>query len=68
MESIYCIRGATTVASDFPNDVDEAVRELLECDGPAFLDVATDPGENVFPMVPAGASLDSIITGKEMSF
>lgn len=48
--------------------LDEAVRELLECDGPAFLDVATDPGENVFPMVPAGASLDSIITGKEMSF
>lgn len=30
MESIYCIRGATTVASDFPNDVDEAVRELME--------------------------------------
>ncbi len=44
--------------------LDDAVRELLEYDGPAFLDVATDPGENVFPMVPAGSSLDGIITGK----
>ena len=30
MESIYALRGATTVDSDFPNDVDEAVRELME--------------------------------------
>ncbi len=30
MESIYALRGATTVSSDFPNDVDEAVRELME--------------------------------------
>ena len=30
MESLYCIRGATTVASDFPNDIDEAVKELME--------------------------------------
>lgn len=44
------------------NGLDDAVRELLEYDGPAFLDVATDPGENVFPMVPAGASLDDILT------
>ena len=61
----YGIRAARVTERD---RLDEAVRELLECDGPAFLDVATDPGENVFPMVPAGASLDSIITGKEMSF
>lgn len=43
--------------------LDEAVLDLLEYDGPAFLDVATDPEENVFPMVPSGASLDSIMTG-----
>ena len=42
----------------------DAVRELLEYSGPAFLDVAVDPGENVFPMVPAGAGLDNIMTGK----
>ena len=43
--------------------LDSAVRELLEYEGPAFLDVAVDPGENVFPMVPAGAGLDGIMTG-----
>ena len=43
--------------------LDSAVRELLEYEGPAFLDVAVDPGENVFPMVPAGAGLDDIMTG-----
>ena len=31
-------------------------------DGPE-MDVAVDPGENVFPMVPAGAGLDGIMTG-----
>ena len=30
MESIYCIRGATTISSDFPNEVDESVKELME--------------------------------------
>lgn len=30
MESIYCIRGATTISSDFPNEVDESVKELMD--------------------------------------
>ncbi len=30
MESIYCIRGATTTESDFPSEVDDAVRELMD--------------------------------------
>lgn len=44
-----------------PSELDRAVKELLEYDGPAFLEVDTDPGENVFPMVPAGATLDTIM-------
>ena len=30
MEGIYGIRGATTVPSDFPQEVDDAVREMMD--------------------------------------
>lgn len=48
-----------------PDELEAALRELLAADGPAFLEVATEPEENVFPMVPAGAVLDGILTGKQ---
>jgi len=30
MEEIYALRGATTVENDFPRDIDEAVKELMD--------------------------------------
>ncbi len=30
MEGIYGIRGATTVSSDFPQEVDDAVKEIMD--------------------------------------
>ena len=30
MEGIYGIRGATTVSSDFPQEVDDAVKEMMD--------------------------------------
>ncbi len=41
-------------------DLDEAVGELLAADGPYLLDVAVAPMGNVFPMVPAGASVSDV--------
>lgn len=42
-------------------ELKNAVREMLEHKGPYLLEVVTEREENVFPMVPSGASLDGII-------
>jgi len=43
-------------------DVEPALKKMLETKSSVVLDVWTEIEENVFPMVPAGASLDNIIT------
>ena len=45
------------------NDVDRVVREWLEFDGPAFLEVIIDPDAGVYPMVGPGLAYDQMITG-----
>ncbi len=42
-------------------DLQDSVQEMFNCDGPFFLEVVVENEENVFPMVPNGASLDDII-------
>ncbi len=42
-------------------ELEEAVRVMLDYQGPYLLEVVTEKEENVFPMVPSGASLDGII-------
>ena len=44
-------------------DVERVVREFVEFDGPAFLEVAIDQDAMVFPMVGPGMSYDRMITG-----
>lgn len=44
-----------------PEELQEAMNELAAARGAYFLEVAVLPEENVFPMVPAGASLGDII-------
>ena len=44
-------------------DVARVVKEWLEFDGPAFLEVMIDPDAGVYPMVPPGAGYDAMITG-----
>ena len=47
---------------DKPGDVEGAIKEAFEQkDRLVFLDILTDPTENVYPMVPAGAGLDEMI-------
>ncbi len=42
------------------SEVDGAIEWMLNSNGPCFLEVATDPEENVFPMVPAGTAVSDI--------
>ncbi len=41
----------------------EALDKLFTQEGPALLEVAIPPDENVYPMVPGGKKLDEMVTG-----
>ena len=45
-----------------PEDVEPALKEALKVkDKVTFVDFLTDPSENVYPMIPAGAGLNEMI-------
>jgi acetolactate synthase-1/2/3 large subunit len=44
-------------------DVPRVVREFIEFDGPAFLEVMIDVEAGVYPMVGPGQCYDEMITG-----
>ena len=44
-------------------ELDDAIREMLEFNGPYLLEVSIEKENNVFPMVPAGASVSDVILG-----
>ena len=48
---------------DDKRELDRVVREWLEFDGPAFLEVIIDPDAGVYPMVGPGLAYDQMITG-----
>lgn len=56
----YGIRASAVESLD---ELDDKIEEMLSTDGPFILDARVREEENVFPMVPAGASLDEIIGG-----
>jgi acetolactate synthase-1/2/3 large subunit len=45
-------------------ELDDALRRMLDHDGPVVLAVDVEPEENVYPMVAAGRSLDEMDLGK----
>ncbi|MCW8953123.1 MAG: acetolactate synthase 3 large subunit, partial [Rhodospirillales bacterium] len=48
-----------------PDQVDSVILEALETDGPVLVDIAIDPMEKVFPMMPAGAAHNEILFGPD---
>jgi acetolactate synthase-1/2/3 large subunit len=49
-----------------PSDVEPALREAIRLkDRTVFLDVRTDPTENVWPMVQAGKGITEMLLGSE---
>ena len=41
-------------------DLHSAIQEMINAEGPYFLEVAVEKEDNVFPMIPTGASLNDI--------
>ena len=45
-------------------ELDKAIESMLKTDGPFLLEVKIEKEDNVFPMVPAGASVSDVLLGK----
>jgi len=46
-----------------PQDIAGTIKDFMEFEGPAFLEVVIDPDAGVYPMVGPGLSYDKMITG-----
>ena len=55
--------GAKGLKVTCKKDVEGALKEAIKTDAPFVLDFIVAPEENVFPMVPAGASLTEMLSG-----
>ncbi len=55
--------GVKGMRAEKPDDVDDAIKEMLAFDGPVLLEVMVDPLENVYPMIPAGAAHHEMMLG-----
>ena len=56
--SAYGIPSRTVIER---TDLEEAVREMLETDGPFLLQCAVKEEDNVLPMTPPGANVDEMM-------
>ncbi|WP_085527596.1 acetolactate synthase 3 large subunit [Maritimibacter sp. HL-12] len=46
-----------------PADLDDAIREMIEYDGPFLLEVLVEKHENCFPMIPSGEPHNKMLLG-----
>jgi acetolactate synthase-1/2/3 large subunit len=46
-----------------PADLDRAIKEMIDFDGPVLFDCVVDPKENCFPMIPSGRAHNEMILG-----
>jgi acetolactate synthase-1/2/3 large subunit len=60
----YGIPSAKVTSLD---ELDEAIETMMNTDGAFLLEACVMPGENVFPMIPAGATIDKIFIDKDFT-
>lgn len=46
-----------------PKDLDDAIRQMIDYDGPFILDVMVEKHENCFPMIPSGKPHNEMLLG-----
>ncbi|NIY77479.1 acetolactate synthase 3 large subunit [Thalassospira sp. HF15] len=59
--------GFTGLTCDKPADLDDAIKKMLEIDGPVILDVAVDDKENCYPMIPSGKPHNEMLLAQDTS-
>ncbi|HEX6441127.1 MAG TPA: acetolactate synthase 3 large subunit [Stellaceae bacterium] len=57
--------GAVGRRVERPDEVDDAIREMIETPRAFVLDVVVDQAENCFPMIPSGAAHNEMLLGPE---
>ena len=60
----YGIASARVTSID---ELDDAIERMLATEGPFFLEACVEGFENVFPMIPAGATIDKIFMDKDFT-
>jgi acetolactate synthase-1/2/3 large subunit len=53
--------GAVGLRAEKPSEVDPVIKEALKVDKPVLIDFVCDPDENVFPMIPAGKTVNDMM-------
>jgi acetolactate synthase-1/2/3 large subunit len=57
--------GAVGLRATSVDQLDRTIAEMLACDRTVIADIAVDPKENCFPMIPSGAAHNEMILGSE---
>ena len=56
--------GAKGILCSDPNDLDDAILEMLDYDGPVIFDCLVEKHENCFPMIPSGQPHNQMLLGE----
>ena len=56
--------GAKGILCSDPDDLDDAIREMLNHDGPVLFDCLVEKHENCFPMIPSGKAHNEMLLGE----
>ncbi len=56
--------GCKGIRCDNPDDLDEAIKEMLAYDGPVIFDCLVEKHENCFPMIPSGKPHSEMLLGE----
>ena len=56
--------GAKGILCDDPQNLDEAIMEMLNYEGPVIFDCLVEKHENCFPMIPSGESHNKMLLGE----
>ena len=56
--------GAKGILCDNPDDLDDAIMEMINYDGPVIFDCLVEKHENCFPMIPSGKAHNEMLLGE----
>jgi acetolactate synthase I/II/III large subunit len=54
---------AVGIRCEKPEDLDGAIREMIDVEKPVIFDCVVDPAENCFPMIPSGRAHNEMLLG-----
>ena len=55
--------GCVGIRAKTPDELDEKINEMINCDKPVIFDCQVDPDENCYPMIPSGKPHNQMLLG-----